>query len=139
MTTEILVKHGLKVTPQRLAVLNAMEKLSGHPTADSIIEFIRRNHPNIAVGTVYKTLETFVEKGIFKKVKTEKDYMRYEITTMDHHHLYCSDSERIEDYHDDELNNLLKEYFTRKNIPNFKIEDLNLQITGRFTDKNIKP
>jgi Fur family peroxide stress response transcriptional regulator len=134
MTTEILTKNGLKVTPQRLAVLNAMNSLSGHPTADSIIEFIRQHHPNIAVGTIYKTLETFVDKGIFKKVKTEKDFMRYEIAIEDHHHLYCSSSERIEDYHDEELTALLKEYFSKKSIPNFRIENLILQITGRFTE-----
>jgi hypothetical protein len=38
---------------------------------ENIIDFIKTNHPNIATGTVYKTLETFVEKGLIKKVKTK--------------------------------------------------------------------
>lgn len=132
MNTDILVKNGLKVTPQRLAVLDAMSNLKDHPTAECIIDFIRKNHPNIAVGTVYKTLETFVEKGIIKKVKTERDIMRYDSIMEKHHHLYCVESERIDDYYDPELNQLLEDYFTKKNIPNFSINDIKLQITGKF-------
>ena len=58
-----LQNHNLKVTPQRTAVLEALNNLKDHPTADNIKEYVVRNHPNIAVGTIYKTLETFVEKG----------------------------------------------------------------------------
>ena len=48
-----LFEKGLKITPQRLAILEAVYNLS-HPTADDIIRYIRRKHSNIAVGTVYK-------------------------------------------------------------------------------------
>ena len=135
MQKDFLVKNGLKVTPQRLAVLDAMFNINGHPTADTLIEFIRKNHPNIAVGTVYKTLEIFVQKGIFKRVKTEKDIMRYEMSTSCHHHLYCIESDRIEDYYDDKLNILLKEYFEEKKIPGFIIDEVKLQITGSFSKR----
>ncbi|MDD2279509.1 MAG: transcriptional repressor [Bacteroidales bacterium] len=135
MDTNDLVKHGLKITPQRIAVLDAMEAIDGHPTAENIIDFIRRNHPNIAVGTVYKTLETFIDKGLIIKVKTDKDVMRYEIVAQNHHHLYCAESERIEDFYDDEINALLSNYFAKKKIPNFTIEEIKLQITGKFDDK----
>ncbi len=131
-TKETLIKAGLKVTPQRLVVLEAVTKLGDHPTAERIIDFIKQNHPNIAVGTVYKTLETFVEKEIIEKVKTDKDIMRYDAILEKHHHLYCIKSDRIEDYYDDELNQILKDYFEKKNIKDFKIEDIKLQIIGNF-------
>ncbi len=123
---------GLKITPQRIAVLEAFNQSFNHPTADRIIEFIRQHHPNIASGTVYKTLETFVEKGILQKVKTDKDIMRYDSITDPHHHLYCVESDRIEDYNDEELNLLIHEYFAKKEIPGFEIEDIKLQIKGKF-------
>ncbi|MCB0822456.1 MAG: transcriptional repressor [Bacteroidales bacterium] len=132
---ETLTAKGLKITPQRLALLEALEN-NQHPTADNIIGYIRQNHPNIAIGTVYKTLETFVEKGIIKKVKTEKDVMRYDAITDNHHHLYCSESDRIEDYFDEELNQLLTSYFAQKQIPGFQIEDVKLQILGKFKNEN---
>jgi Fur family peroxide stress response transcriptional regulator len=126
----------LKVTPQRIAVLEALNSLKDHPTADKIKEYVVKNHPNIAVGTIYKTLETFVEKGLVKKVKTEKDVMKYDAILDKHHHLYCEDTDYIEDFFDDQLNDMLEEYFKKKKIPNFKVKDIKLQIIGTFNNKN---
>jgi Fur family transcriptional regulator, peroxide stress response regulator len=131
---DFLKKENLKITPQRLAVLEAVIKLGNHPTVEIIIEFIKKNHPNIAIGTVYKTLETFVENGIVTKVKSDKDVMRYDAVLEKHHHLYCSESDRIEDYYDDDLNVILEKYFKEKKIKDFKIEDIKLQIIGNFTN-----
>jgi len=129
-----LSEKSLKITPQRIVVLQAIHTLNNHPTADMVIEHIKELHPNIAVGTVYKILETFVQKGLIAKVKTDKDSKHYDATMENHHHLYCTDSEKIEDYFDDELNNLLQEYFANKSIPGFEIEDVKLQIKGKFNN-----
>jgi Fur family transcriptional regulator, peroxide stress response regulator len=126
-----LKEKGFKVTPQRVTVLEALSNLN-HPTADQLIDYIRKNHPGIATGTVYHILESFVEKGIIMKVKTDKDIMRYDVITKSHHHIYCSDSDRIEDYNNEELNEILDKYFEEKGIPGFKIEDIKLQIIGKF-------
>ncbi len=130
--TSKLSGAGLKITPQRIAVLEAVVELRNHPTADKVIEFIKQNHPNIATGTVYKTLETFVEKGLIKKVKTDKDIMRYDAITDHHHHLYSSATDRIEDFFDPELLKIIEKYFENHKIRNFKIEDIKLQIIGEF-------
>jgi Fur family peroxide stress response transcriptional regulator len=127
-----LVEKGLKITPQRIAILESIIKLNNHPTAENIIDYIRKNHPNIATATVYKVLDALVEKGLIKKVKTEKDVMRYDAFLENHHHLYSSESDRIEDYLDDELNEILEKHFEKKGIPGFKIEDIKLQIIGKF-------
>jgi Fur family peroxide stress response transcriptional regulator len=127
-----LKEKNLKVTPQRVAILEAIERLNNHPTAENIIDFIRKNHPNIATGTVYKVLDALVENGLIKKVKTEIDIMRYDAFLENHHHLYCSDSDRIEDYIDDELNDLLDRHFEKNGIPGFRIEDIRLQIIGKY-------
>ena len=135
ISTEIrekLIEKGLKVTPQRIAILEAIIKLNNHPTADNVIDYIRKNHPNIATATVYKVLEVLVNKGLIKKVKTERDIMRYDALLEKHHHLYSSDSDRIEDYLDEELNKTLSSFFEKKEIPGFKIEDVKLQIIGKF-------
>jgi Fur family peroxide stress response transcriptional regulator len=128
-----LVEKGLKVTPQRIAILEAIVNLNNHPTADNIIEYIRKNHPNIATATVYKVLEALVSGGLIKKVKTEKDVMRYDAVMENHHHLYCSDSDKIVDYSNPELNEMLDRYFAQNGIPGFRIEDIKLQIIGKFT------
>lgn len=134
---EALQEKGLKVTPQRVAIYEAIVKLRNHPTAENIIEYIKANHPNISVGTVYKVLDSLVENSLLKKVKTEKDIMRYDAILSNHHHLYCSETDRIEDYEDEKLNSLINKYFKKNKIKNFKVQDIKLQITGKFNN-NIK-
>jgi len=127
-----LSEKGLKVTPQRVAILEAITKLNNHPTAENIIEYIRRNHPNIATATVYKVLDALSGNDLIKKVKTDRDIMRYDAITENHHHLYCAESDRIEDYFDTELNEMIGNYFAKKGIPDFEIADIKLQIIGTF-------
>lgn len=125
-----LSSKGLKITPQRVAVMDALSSLVSHPTAESIITYIRRKHPNIAPGTVYKTLEVFVNKGIIKKVMTDEGITRYDHILENHHHLYCSQTGEITDYIDEDLDNLLSEYFKRKKIAGFNVKGITLQVTG---------
>lgn len=129
---EKLQEKGLKVTPQRVAIYEAIEKLKNHPTAENVIEYIKKNNPNISVGTVYKVLDSLVENNLLRKVKTEKDIMRYDAVLSNHHHLYCAETDRIEDYEDENLNKLINEYFEKNKIKNFKVQDIKLQITGQF-------
>lgn len=129
---EKLVEKGLKVTPQRVAILNAILILNNHPTADEIIAHVRKDHPNIAIGTVYQVLDVFVENKFVNRVKTDRDVMRYDGVTNHHHHLYCSECDLIEDYVDEELNELLKDFFNKRELKGFKLEDIVLQIRGTF-------
>lgn len=127
------LKHkGLKITPQRIAIYEAVLKLNNHPTAENIIDYIKKNHPNISVGTIYKVLDSLVENDLLKKVKNEKDVMRYDAIMQRHHHLYCSETDKIEDFDDPELDKIITEYFSKKKIKGFKIKDISLQITGEF-------
>jgi len=135
---KILIDNNLKVTPQRLSLLEAFENLKNHPSAEAIIEYVHSKYPNIAVGTIYKTLETFVEKGIIQKVKNKNGVARYDNITTKHHHLYSVDNEIITDFYDEDLNLLLENYFKQKEIPHFKIEDIKLQIIGKFIDNKDK-
>lgn len=130
----VLVEKGLKVTPQRTAVLDAIHTLKNHPTAENIIDHIRISYPNISSATVYKVLDALITHGLIRRVKTERDVMRYDALMESHHHLYCSESDRIEDYIDDELTSLLAEHFRKRKIPGFMIEDVKLHVIGRFTE-----
>jgi Fur family peroxide stress response transcriptional regulator len=129
---KILAKNELKVTPQRLAILKAIYKIKNHPTADNILENIRKKNPNISAATVYNVLDAYTEKGLIKKVNTYKDYVRYEAIIEKHHHLYEIETDKIEDYFDEELDEILKNYFKKKQIKNFEISEIQLNIKGKF-------
>jgi len=129
---EQLRKKGLKVTPQRVAIYEAVVNLNNHPTAEKVVDYLKVNHPNISVGTVYKTLNSLVEHQILIKVKNDKDVMRYDSIIQQHHHLYCTQTNRIEDYTDTELDKIIGQYFEKNKLNSFKINNITLQINGEF-------
>lgn len=128
----LLKDAGLKVTPQRVAVLDAVFKLKGHPSSEEVSKQVKKIYPSIALGTIYNILDSLTEKGILKRVKTDRGAMLYDPVTSKHHHLYCNESDRIEDFYDEELDAMLEAYFKQKDIAGFDITDIKLQLVGRF-------
>lgn len=128
----LLKDAGLKVTPQRMAVMEAVFSIEGHPSSDEVSKYVKKLHPNIALGTIYNILDSLTDKGILNRVKTDKGVMLYDSVGRKHHHLYCNESDRIEDFYDDELDAMLEAYFTKKKISGFDIRDIKLQLVGKF-------
>lgn len=129
-----LNKAGLKITHQRVAVMQTLMRLKSHPTADELFTEVSKSIHGLSPTTIYNTLDTFVEKGLVKRVKTDADVMRYDAITEQHHHLYCAVSDRMEDYFDPELDQMLTEYFKRKQIEGFRVSDIRLQLMGDFDE-----
>jgi len=135
-----LKSKGLKVTIQRVRVLETLCALNSHPEAETIIKLVKETDPDIGVGTIYKILDTLVNKGLIKKVKTENGILRYDGTVKTHHHLYSPESEKIGDYYNEELDKIIKDFFEKNKIKDFLVESVSLNINGRFLpDKNISP
>lgn len=134
-TKEIINKltdKGLKITPQRIAVFEALLEFY-HPTADEIYKKVLEKIPGLSYTTVYNILDTLVTNKLISRVKTDADVMRYDAITEHHHHLYCASSDRMEDYYDPELDQLLQEHFKRKKLQGFTITDIRLQLMGDFS------
>jgi Fur family peroxide stress response transcriptional regulator len=127
---------GLKATPRRLSILEAIIGLNNHPTAEEIINYIRNKNRNIATATVYKALDIMVDRKVIIKVDTEKQIIRYDAIVEPHHHLYSTESSMIKDYENEEINRILEKYFKKNKIRNFDIEEIKLQITGKFRNNN---
>jgi len=79
-----------------------------------------------------------IDNQLIKRVKTERDIMRYDGIVENHHHMYCSESGDIKDYMDPDLDQLLATYFKKKEIENFDIEEIKLQIHGKFLKQGKK-
>jgi len=136
---EKLIQADMKITHQRLVVYQNMMQMKGHPTAEEIFEKVRKKNPSISLGTVYKTLDAFEEHKLIYKVSTPGGKMRYDINLEPHNHIYSGNTNEIIDYFDDKLNELIQNYIKNKNIKNFTINDIRLQIKGDKIDpkKNI--
>lgn len=126
-----LINGGLRVTPQRIAIYGAVVTLNNHPAAEQIIDYIRKKQPNVSIATVYKVLDALVDHKLIKRVNTQRDITRYDAILEPHHHIFYSDSDKITDFVDYELSSMLKDYFTKKEIPGFIIEDIRLNIIGK--------
>jgi Fur family peroxide stress response transcriptional regulator len=133
-TREKLTKAGLKATHQRIVILESIQKMKNHPTAEYIYEQINPEFPTISLGTLYKNLETFVEKGLVAKVSTKEGQMRYDPRTDSHGHIHCSNTREIIDYYDEELNDLIVQFFKSKRISNLHIKNITLNINANRID-----
>jgi len=125
-----LKDFGLKATHQRIVVFDVLSKNKNHPTAEQIYEELHKNYPSISLGTVYKTLDTLVDKGMINKVLSPNSTKRYDADIAAHHHIHCDNTEEIIDFEDEGLNALIQEYLSKKNITNLAVKDVRLHISG---------
>ncbi len=87
----------LKITPQRLEVLRALEKYPTHPCADTLYRAVKRRYPSVSLATVYKTLETLVAVGQVKVALVNKGKAFYDTRVDAHHHFLCTQCGYVED------------------------------------------
>jgi len=91
--------NGLKLTPQRLAVLDALvEKNANHPSAQALYHAAKRRISGLSLSTVYYTLKELSRQGIIKMLEFDKMEDRYEATPTDHINLICKKCHGIMDY-----------------------------------------
>lgn len=135
---ETLAGIGLKVTQQRLVIFEALVEAKNHPTAEEVYEKTKKRNPSISLGTVYKTLEIFVNKGLINRVNTPKGNMRYDGIIENHNHIYFRNTNEIMDFKDDQLSELIVNYLKGRKITNFNIKDIRLHITGDKIDPEKK-
>lgn len=107
----LLKKNGLKVTSQRIAILEVLNNRPGkHLTAEEIYDFVKIKYPEIGLATVYRTIQLLSELNLIDKLNLDDGYVRYEIGRKDqeetghhHHHLICLDCGNIYAFQDDLL------------------------------------
>ncbi|MDA8078095.1 MAG: transcriptional repressor [Nitrospiraceae bacterium] len=88
---------GLKLTPQRLAILDFLEGNTTHPSAEEIFAAVSDRFPTMSFATVYNTLETLKEKGAVIELTGDPRKKRFDPNTAPHHHLICIRCRRIAD------------------------------------------
>lgn len=109
-----------------------------HPTAEQVHMAIKENNPSISLGSVYRILEKLVVSNLAYRVATKSGMKRYDAKLDPHSHIYSVNTEEIQDYDDPELNTLIKNYFDKKQIKNFKITEIKVQINGQKEDPTEK-
>jgi Fe2+ or Zn2+ uptake regulation protein len=94
-----LKERSLKLTPQRLAIIDAlMENTLLHPGASLIYREARKKAKSLSLSTVYATLDELSRHGIIKILEFDKMENRYEGNIAAHINLVCKGCQKIMDY-----------------------------------------
>ena len=108
MNHEILLKqHQLKITPQRLGILDMMHN-AGHITIEKLFEQIKKQFSSISLATLYKNINAMLENSLITEVKAPNYKTHYEITKEPHAHFVCTECGEHKDVKFD-MNNLCKD------------------------------
>ena len=93
----LLRRHGVRVTAQRAAVLQAVSDRP-HSTADDIYTVVRAEIGAISRQAVYDALAALTDKGLLRRIQPARSPARYENRVGDnHHHLICRTCGRMVD------------------------------------------
>ena len=90
---------GLKLTPQRIAILDYLEGNRSHPSAEDVYRAVLRKFPTMSFATVYNTLETLKRCGMVAELTGDPAKKRFDPNPRPHHHLICTHCRRIVDVH----------------------------------------
>ncbi|MEF2596411.1 MAG: transcriptional repressor [Lachnospiraceae bacterium] len=95
-------------TIQKALILRAVCELKRHLTADEVYEFVKRDHPSIGKGTVYRNLAILTEEGAIRKVEVPDGSDRFDFTLKNHYHVRCVKCGEVFDVDMDEIPDLQK-------------------------------
>ena len=121
-----LRSKGVRLTPQRLLILNAVSQGSRHMDVDEVFRKARESYPYIDIATVYRTLHLFRRMGVVTEVAIG-DRLHFEITNPDapHHHMVCRPCggayDLAPDYLDEFRNTLTQEFDFEPDLDNFTV------------------
>ena len=102
-TTEVadlLKAHGLRVTPQRIAVYQYLDEHRTHAQADTIYETLVRQYPSFSRTTIYNSIRALEEGGLIQPVIIDGTVIRYDANTNMHGHFKCTDCGMVYDVMD---------------------------------------
>ena len=94
---EVLRRHGINPTHQRIEIAHALYSRHEHLSADQVLALVNERHPETSRATVYNTLNLFVEKRLIREVIVDPNRVFYDPNTAPHYHLYDVRSGRLTD------------------------------------------
>ena len=84
-----MTEHGLRPTPQRLAVYDYLLRHRTHPTAEEIFAAVREQNPSVSMTTVYNVLRALSEAGLCRTLTIDAEERHFDAGMEDHAHLRC--------------------------------------------------
>ncbi len=124
---DTLKKSGVRITPQRHAILEYLISSESHPTADDIYKALEGDFPNMSVATVYNNLRVFRNAGLIKELTYGDASSRFDFVTHDHYHIICDECGTIVDFHHPGLEEVER---LASHVTGFKVNSHRLEVYG---------
>ncbi|MBF0569626.1 MAG: transcriptional repressor [Candidatus Omnitrophica bacterium] len=110
---DYLAQEGLKLSDQRMKILEIVLQGTKHLTANEIYKIVQRKYSGIGYATIYRTLRLLCEAGLCLELKCEDGVCRYEHAGDDvhHDHLICTKCGRFVEVVDPQIERLQEKLF----------------------------
>jgi Fur family peroxide stress response transcriptional regulator len=117
---------GMNVTPQRLAIYEALVKSEEHPTPEMLFKTVKRSMPSLSLATIYKSLDALENLGLVQAVEIDSDKRRYDANLNRHHHLVCTKCRDVFDFYDERLDRVKPS----RSIRGFVSQSISVKVLG---------
>ena len=131
---DLLREKGLKVTSQRLMVLNILSAHGDeHLTVEELYDLAKEESPEIGLATIYRTVQVLLELHVIEKVTFDDGFARYELNGEEtgsghrHHHAICTQCGKVYSLETDLLDTLEKQVFESLG---FEVTDHEVKLYG---------
>lgn len=131
---DLLREKGLKVTSQRLMVLNILSAHGDeHLPVEEIYDLAKEESPEIGLATIYRTVQVLLELHVIEKVTFDDGFARYELNGEEtgsghrHHHAICTQCGKVYSLETDLLDTLEKQVFESLG---FEVTDHEVKLYG---------
>ncbi|GIU82098.1 MAG: transcriptional repressor [Acidobacteria bacterium] len=89
-------ERGLKMTPQRRAIIRFLQTAKNHPTPEEVLRAVNKEFPMASRATVYNTINWLKKNKMLKEI-FEAGQVRLDPNCKDHHHFICKKCGKVED------------------------------------------
>jgi len=107
---QYLRENNLKVTQERLALLDEIFATGEHLDADELLARMKTKQRKVSRATVYRTLDLLVQCGLVRKSRLGREHYFYEKMEPGggHHHMVCTATGKIIEFWDADLDDRLR-------------------------------
>ena len=116
---------GLRITPQRIAIIQYLNGNTVHPSVEDIYKTLVDEYPSMSIATVYNTLEALTNRGYLRELTIDPQKKRFDPNMKPHNHLMCLACKKIIDVHRD-----IKVHLPPKEQGDFEIHGHHIEFYG---------
>jgi Fe2+ or Zn2+ uptake regulation protein len=129
-TIKRLHAQGGRMTSQRRLIVDTLEKMSGHPTAEELYEVVRKRQPTLHLSTVYRTLRWLEQEGKVSSRRFEEDprLERFDYAqSTEHHHFQCTSCRTVTEFDSPSMDLIVADFEQKIGA---RVETISLMLYG---------